>query len=293
MAIHFTCPHCGTTTDIGDQYAGRSGPCAHCGKPITIPGGTAETFDYPPPPRRSGVPIWAVLLIVAALAVPVLGIMVGLLLPAVQAAREAARRTVCANNLKQIGMAMLSYESQHGCFPPAYVADEKGQPMHSWRVLLLPYMDDAALYGQYNLKEPWNGPRNSRLARQMPAVYRCPSDPLAPTPGATTTDYLMVVGPGAISDGAHSKKLGELHNALSKTVLVVECAGSGVNWMQPQDYNPGPADQFLRSNHRGGFNVLFADGSVRTLTLEELKAALPRAMPDGDAVPEAPEAPEK
>ena len=95
MPIPFTCPHCGLETTVADQYAGQTGPCSRCGKPITIPGtpGAPGTPFYPPPKPASKAPI---LIIALAVAVPVVlvcgGILVALLLPAVQAAREAARR---------------------------------------------------------------------------------------------------------------------------------------------------------------------------------------------------------
>ncbi|MFZ1936339.1 MAG: DUF1559 domain-containing protein [Thermoguttaceae bacterium] len=143
MSINFTCPYCGATTEAADEYAGRTGPCARCGKTITIPlpGGMSPPTDADRPPRRGLGAGW-IALIVAVAAVPVVlvcgGILLALLLPGVQSVREVARRTQCENNLKQIAVAMLSYENRYGCFPPAYIPDKNGKPMHSWRVLILP-----------------------------------------------------------------------------------------------------------------------------------------------------------
>ena len=93
-------------------------------------------------------------------------------------AREAGRRPKCGNNLKQIGLAMANYCNAYGRFPPAVIADASGRPMHSWRLLLLPFLlsEEKALYSSYNFDQPWDGPDNIRLADRMPAVYRCPSD---------------------------------------------------------------------------------------------------------------------
>ena len=91
--------------------------------------------------------------------------MIALLLPAVQSAREAARRAQCSNNLKQIGLAFHNYHDSYGCLPPAYIPDGNGQPMHSWRVLILPFVEQSPLYDQYDFDEPWNGPNNSKLPR--------------------------------------------------------------------------------------------------------------------------------
>src|SRR4051812_9073955 len=74
--------------------------------------------------------------------------------------REASKRTQCKNNLKEIALALHNYHEAYGCFPPAYIADKDGRPMHSWRVLILPYLDEKPLYLKYRFDEPWNGPHN-------------------------------------------------------------------------------------------------------------------------------------
>ncbi len=275
MAIRFTCPHCGKVTDVADQYAGRTGPCAGCGKPVTIPGTPAADAFYMPPPRRSGMPVWAILLIVACCSIPVLGICAGILLPAIGNARAAARGAACINNLHQISIALLNYETQYGCFPSAYVADKDGHRMHSWRVLILPYLDRKDLYDRYRFDEPWNGPHNCTLAAQMPSIFCCPSERI---PGSSQTSYLMVVGPGMISDGANSSSASQPRD-LSETITVIDVGQSGVNWMEPKDCTLPLGD--LRSNHPGGFTVAFADGHVLCLRPEELKARLS----SGPAVP--------
>ena len=103
MPIHFTCPHCGTTTEVADQYVGQTGPCVRCGKTITVPlpDGVSPFTGVGQPPKR-GLGGGMTCLIVAAACIPVLlvvgGILVALLLPAVQAAREAARRMHAPTN---------------------------------------------------------------------------------------------------------------------------------------------------------------------------------------------------
>jgi hypothetical protein len=101
----------------------------------------------------------------------------------------------CVNNLKQIALALHNYHDDHGCFPPAYVADANGRPMHSWRVLILPYLEQKVLYDQYDFTEPWNGPNNSKLLATPPDTYGCPSDDrTCGVTGAWPTSYLAVVG---------------------------------------------------------------------------------------------------
>jgi prepilin-type processing-associated H-X9-DG protein len=196
-------------------------------------------------------------------------------------AREAARRAQCNNNLRQIGLAMLNYHDAHGCFPPAYIPDEKGQPMHSWRVLLLPYLEQKPLYDQYNFDEPWDSPQNLALANAMVPVYQCPSDTLV---GPSQTSYLMIVGPGTVSDGPAATKLSEISDGTANTILVVEAAGSGINWLEPRDLDAeqlsylvnDPVDGGIVSEHPDGANVLFCDGSVTfvdgAVDPEELRA---------------------
>ena len=107
----------------------------------------------------------------------VTGILIGMMLPAVPAVRQASIRTIHANQAKQICFAILTYQSAYGHFPPAYIADENGTPMHSWRVLILPFLEQRALYDQYDFDEPWNGPNNLKLANKMPYSF---ADPFAP-----------------------------------------------------------------------------------------------------------------
>lgn len=274
MPILFTCPHCGVQTNVADQYVGQSGPCASCGRTITIPGKRGDVAGYPPPaPSNRGTTA-----LVAVLAGGVMvflvcgGVLAGLLLPAVQAAREAARRAQCSNNLKQIGLAMHQYESQYGCFPPAYLPDKAGKPMHSWRVLLLPYLEAEPLYWQYRFDEPWDGPNNQVLTNLMPTVYRCPSDP-SPN-AAMTTNYVVITGVGTMFEGAKATSLGDIADGTSNTLLVVEVPGTSVHWMEPKDTTVEGLNQMLqnvfngRSGHPAGFNALFCDGSVRLFSFE-------------------------
>jgi prepilin-type processing-associated H-X9-DG protein len=280
MPIHFTCPYCGATTEAGDQYAGQSGPCAQCGRTVTVPVHSNESSATDAgQPQKRGLGAGWIAAIIALAAIPVLlvcgGILLALLLPAVQAAREAARRAQCSNNLKQISLAMLSYQNEHGSFPPAFIPDKNGKPMHSWRVLLLPYMDRQDLYSQYHFDEPWDGPRNRALALQMPSVYGCPDEASF---GRGMTSYAVIVGPHAFSPGTRGRKMSEFVDGTSNTIMVVEVANSGINWMQPQDLGAEDAkfhvsQQYgsgvtatrigISSGHPRGANVALCDGSVQ------------------------------
>jgi len=206
------------------------------------------------------------------------------LLPAVQTAREAARRISCHGQMKQIAMALHNYRTSYGCFPPAYIADKNGRPMHSWRVLILPFLECDPLYKQYNFNEPWDGPNNKKLLAARPRRYVCPSDEDAHAQGATQTSYVAVVGSNAAWSGEKPKKAADVA-PLSQTIMVVEVADAGINWTEPKDLSldaleaagTQPSTVTVSSRHGtrndffytyrfdSGANVALADGSVRYL----------------------------
>ncbi|MFH1923215.1 MAG: DUF1559 domain-containing protein, partial [Planctomycetota bacterium] len=142
----------------------------------------------------------------------------------------APPRSACANNLKQIGLALHNYHDDHGCFPPAYIADEDGRPMHSWRVLILPYMEQGPLYDQYRFDEPWDGPNNRQLANIPVRYYACPRPGKQPS---TTTNYVAIVGPDTAWPESNTTTVGDFTDGTSNTLLVVEVANSGIHWMEP------------------------------------------------------------
>ncbi len=187
--------------------------------------------NYPAPRSSNNV-----LLIVALCMIPVLlvctGVLAGLLLPAVQAAREAARRMQCSNNLRQIGLALHNYEATYKSLPPAYTVDANGQKLHSWRTLILPFIEQKALYDQIDLSKPWNDPVNAPFSKMAIQAYECPSSNLAP--GNTT--YQVVVDPASCFPGATSLTFRQIRDGTSNTVAVVESSpADAVPWMEPKD----------------------------------------------------------
>jgi type II secretory pathway pseudopilin PulG len=222
--------------------------------------------------------------LLALLVIPGIGILIALLLPAVSVPREAARRERCVGNLNQIAAALAAYRTEHGRYPPAFVADASGKPMHSWRVLILPYLDCNDLYGKYDFEQLWNSPKNKMLAQRIPDVFRCPSHWKEGT--ETETSYVAVTGRGTawneniVADtGAQSRP--------EELILLIEVEGSGICWMEPRDSTPednvakngvvsntGLGSQHSRSNppHPAG-HVVCADGSVRFIPDGVLPAA--------------------
>ena len=281
MAISFDCPHCRAHTEVDQQYAGQTGPCATCGKTITVPAPaghevpaavSAAPVSNAPASKWSGTTMVIILAVVGGgmMLLLVGGILVALLLPAVNAAREVARQVECKHKLKQIAAAMHSYHADHGSFPPAYVADDSGKPMHSWRVLLLPYLEQQWLYDLYDFNKPWDSPENSALAGMMPSCYRCPSES---DPSAQETSYRVVVGPGTMFPGEKTTTMDAITDGLSDTIMLVESSDSAVGWLEPTDLdvtqitfnvNPGGADE-ISSRHSFGANVAFGDANAAGL----------------------------
>ena len=203
-------------------------------------------------------------------------VLIALLLPAVQAAREAARRAQCTNNQKQIGLAMHNYNMEKGTLPPAAKYDADGKPLLSWRVLLLPYLDAQGLYDQFNLDEPWDSPHNKPLVAQMPPVFRCPSEP--PAEGMTT--YEVIVDPSAVFTGEPmGVSFADVTDEKGATFLVVE-AKNPVPWTKPEELSLASPDPTLGagSKHPGGFNATMVDGSVRFIRTLGNNASSPQDL---------------
>lgn len=184
--------------------------------------------------------------------------------------RGPSRGTICRLNLSQIVFALQSYHDDYGTFPPAYIADETSRPMHSWRVLVLPYLEHETLYKQYRFDEPWDGPNNRKLAGQLVRVYSCPDEKWKRT---TETSYVAIVGPHTAWPGDKGRKLSEFADGAANVLLVVEVHDSGIHWMEPRDLHVtqmattinAPHGQGISSEHPNRAHAAFADGMTRWL----------------------------
>jgi Protein of unknown function (DUF1559) len=166
-------------------------------------------------------------------------------------------------------LAVANYHDAFGSFPPAYVTDRDGKPMHSWRVLILPFLDQQELYNAYNFAESWDGPNNRKLEQRIGSTYRrlgLDSDHLQ------TTSFVAVVGPQTAWPGNRLMTRDEIGDGPSQTLLVVEVPDGRFRWLEPKDlefdrmiFRINDSSQNGLGSRLGGARVVSVDGSVRTL----------------------------
>lgn len=145
---------------------------------------------------------------------------------------------ICQSNLKYLQRALLNYHEDFGQFPPAFITDAEGHPMHSWRVLLLPYLEEqyvTELYKQYRFDEPWDSPNNQKLAAELTHIFQCPGSEELETRFPLATNYVAVIGPGTAWPGSKGSRMKEFRDGTNRTVMLVEISKSDINWMEPRD----------------------------------------------------------
>jgi hypothetical protein len=205
----------------------------------------------------------------------------GLLLPAVQKVREAAARSQSSNNLKQIGLAMFNYESAYQTFPPAAIVDKKGNKLLSWRVTILPFIEQEQLYKQFHLDEPWDSEHNKKLIPLMPKVYADPR--MLAGPGETY--YKVFVGKDAGFDWVKGRKIADFTDGTSNTIMTA-AAGPAVVWTKPDDFEfDSEKDPPDLTKPFAAVIVGMFDGSVRTLNPKISKQTLKHAIQRNDGQP--------
>lgn len=208
--------------------------------------------------------------------VAVIGVLVALLLPATQAAREAARRNQSMNNLKQLSLGLLNYESAKKVVPSQIYAKD-GKPLLSWRVQILPYIEEMDLYNQFHLDEPWDSDHNKALIPRMPKVYVSPNANAA----GSKTSYLAVVGKECLFDGT-DKAVGlrNVTDGTSKTIAIVEAdADKAVEWTKPDDLHFDANNPTAGLGHfrPGGWLAAFLDGHIEFIS-NTIDPSLVKAM---------------
>jgi hypothetical protein len=195
-----------------------------------------------------------------------------LLWPAAQSVTEAPARAQSQNNLKQIALAMQNYHDTYMSFPSAGFPARNapgGKPLLSWRVALLPYVEEIQLYNQFHHNEPWDSPHNKALLPRIPKVYLLPGETAGPD---GLTKYQVFVGPHTLFEEGQRISLAQVRDGTSNTLLVVEAA-NGVPWTKPEDLRFDPKGPLppLGGRFLKGFTAAFADGHT---------ALVPRDTPE-------------
>ena len=246
------CPECSAEVLDG------SADCPHCRRNLWNVR-TRGAFRKLPMALFSGGGIGLVALLLCG------GLLGFQLIPALLRGNEAEHRAECQSKLRLIALALLNYQDHYGVFPPAVTYSADGQPMHSWRVLILPYVENSPMYHSYRMNEPWNSPGNLAITARMPDFYDCPSNSQGRETGET--HYLALDGPGSALNSREPVRVEDLVDGPSQTLMVVEARHSGVHWTKPRDIDirqpHSAAPDGLSSFHFGGFQAALADGTVR------------------------------
>jgi hypothetical protein len=232
-----------------------------------------EDRRRPAKKARTSPVLIIVLIVGGVLLVP--GCLIALLVPAVQKVREAASRQQSSNNLKQLSLAMINdADSNRGQMPAQAICDKNGKPLLSWRVAILPYIEQQQLYSQFHLDEPWDSPHNIRLVTLMPKTYAHPGDPTSN--GQGLTHYRVFTGPNTpFPDVQPPFPPGRspvffpagFPDGTANTILIVEAADA-VTWTKPDElpYDPNKPLPKLGLEPGRPYNAALADAEVRVIS---------------------------
>lgn len=201
------------------------------------------------------------------------------LLPSMGHPQSAYDNVDCKNRIKDIGLALLNYEEEHGHFPSPEIQPD-GLPPRSWRVNMLPFLGATGLRRHYQDNETWDGISNRRLADSTLPAFRCPANRDGPIEidgiRWQTADYLMVKGPHEFG-APTGRKMRDFPDGVTNTIAIVEATGRRIPWLKPEDVDPSQdtvginlngaaprrSEGMMSSYHAGGAYVAMADGSVK------------------------------
>lgn len=279
MPFQFTCPYCFKKTFVSEELAGEEGPCVGCGKLIQIPppprplnplahpvgGERVRTREKPHEPV---MPRWLLKAVCISASFPlVFGLLFWLFWPSITSIKRQRDIAACQNNLQRIAKALNDYAAAHGSYPPAIVRDASGKALHSWRVLILPFLGESSLYARYDLGKSWDSTENATMVAQCPSVFISPGT--ANSNGSTESNYMLLTGPNTIFLGNKSLAPKDIGDGLENTLLVVEVQNSKISWTEPIDIdytklNPkigslGP--NAIGGSHATGATAVLADGT--------------------------------
>ncbi len=204
----------------------------------------------------------------------------GALVELFQPARFRASQQLSKNSHKQLALGLHNFHDHHARFPPQRLVDEQGRLLHSWRVLILPYLGEVQLYNQFRLDEPWDSEHNIRLATKMPEVFRSPDDSPEMTAASKTRFVAPLTDRSMFGRRGDSPRIRDIIDGTSNTLMVVQTtAENAVIWTKPADLiltddRPlfeqiaGKADGFTACTCDGGAHYLdhnFTEATLRTM----------------------------
>lgn len=182
----------------------------------------------------------------------------------------------CKNNLKQLALAMQNYHDAHLMFPLPQGNFGDNQPPYSWRIALLPYVDEKKTFDSYHFTEVWDGPSNVELHSIWLNVFICPANPSRTSDHQPTeTDYVAIIGEETIFTEGQPTKITDISDGTSNTLMFGELVNSDIHWMEPRDLDFNSISRRINASgagissaHEGGANVALVDGSIRFLSEE-------------------------
>jgi hypothetical protein len=204
-------------------------------------------------------------------------------------AEKAAKKNAEINNLRQIGLAIRNYELRRGSFPTDIVAED-GTPLLSWRVRILPYLEEQVLYDQFRLDEPWDSPHNIELSKTAMGAFATPG-----VEESNKTSIMVFTGDGApfggqkaTEEGYRGPRMRDIEDGMGWTIAVVNAGPEkAVIWAKPGDLTFNPEDPMseMGTPPAGGFPAVFFDGHAKRIPADidpkALAAQITHASADG------------
>jgi len=239
MPFLFTCPHCHTSTQVDDCYSGHDGTCVTCGKAIQIPDFESSGEKTAEASRKYSLPMFLCIgfFVVILICLGFLLIRTGG--DTMQRMATNRVRSESVSNLRKIAAALNTYARDHGTYPPPVVT--VGKNTHSWRVLILPYLNENALYDLYDFDKPWNSDSNMSLAYRMPAVFQNQKQKQGPWGRlGSQSDYVLITGSGTLFPSTGPLSPDQIRDDAGQTLLLVEARLIGkeaISWTDPVDIN--------------------------------------------------------
>ena len=274
MPYQFTCPHCQTQTLVDDRYSGHVGRCVTCDQAIEVPEFVPEAnLQTISPPGRTSPLVRRILAAVVCVLL-IAGAFVFLQRyggPAINSLSVGREQAIAVGNLKKIAAALNMYANDHSIYPAPIIRDATGKPMHSWRVAILPYLEERALFQSYDFDLPWDSDTNIALVDQMPSVYAATSSSNWVT---NECFYQLVTGNRTLFPSSGPLGPKKMLDDPTKTALVVEAMPPKARqnlpgvWTEPVELDSQAMSGLIGSNlgveiggiTQGGVAIATVDG---------------------------------